>query len=161
MSEIDFWGNCEEHHGEMDEWKSEKCENDGMEGGWNEDDVGWMIDEYARWWAWCRWDDERRHGMWLQWIDEYDERGDRVRMMMWSVMWWNEMRVKMRRGESAMMKIIGKKRKWRNEGSEEWHRVESVSEEVWKWECIEMEWGLREKYNGDIGWMKGSDSWCD
>jgi len=24
----------------MDEWKSEKCENDGIEGGWNEDDVG-------------------------------------------------------------------------------------------------------------------------
>ena len=32
----------------MDEWKSEKCENDGMEGGWNEDDVRRMIDEYAR-----------------------------------------------------------------------------------------------------------------
>ena len=27
-------------NGEMDEWKSEKCENDGMEGGWNVDDVG-------------------------------------------------------------------------------------------------------------------------
>ena len=25
---------------EMDEWKSEKNENDGIEGGWNEDDVG-------------------------------------------------------------------------------------------------------------------------
>ena len=40
MSENEFRGNSEEHHGEMDEWKSEKCENDGMEGGWNEDDVG-------------------------------------------------------------------------------------------------------------------------
>ena len=48
MVENEFWGNREEHHGEMDEWKSEKCENDGMEGEWNEDDVGWMIDEYAR-----------------------------------------------------------------------------------------------------------------
>ena len=46
MVENEFWGNREEHHGEMDEWKSEKCENDEMEGGWNEDDVGWMIDEY-------------------------------------------------------------------------------------------------------------------
>ena len=40
MSENEFRGNREEHHGEMDEWKSEKCENDGMEGDWNEDDVG-------------------------------------------------------------------------------------------------------------------------
>ena len=40
MSENEFRGNREEHHGEMDEWKSEKSENDGMEGRWNEDDVG-------------------------------------------------------------------------------------------------------------------------
>ena len=32
MVENEFCGNGEEH-GEMDEWKSEKCENDGMEGG--------------------------------------------------------------------------------------------------------------------------------
>ena len=76
MGENEFWGNREEHHGEMDEWKSEKCENDGIEGEWNEDDVGWMIDEYARWWVWCRWDDEKRHGMRLEWVDEYDERGE-------------------------------------------------------------------------------------
>ena len=76
MRENEFWGNREEHNGEMDEWKSEKCEDDGMEGEWNENDVGWMIDEYARWWAWCKWDDERRHGMWLEWIDEQNERGD-------------------------------------------------------------------------------------
>ena len=40
MGENEFRRNREEHHGEMDEWKSEKSENDGMEGGWNEDDVG-------------------------------------------------------------------------------------------------------------------------
>ena len=40
MGENEFSGNCEEHHGEMDEWKSENCENDGMEGEWYEDDVG-------------------------------------------------------------------------------------------------------------------------
>ena len=40
MRENEFLGNREDHHGEMDEWKSEKCKNDGMEGGWNEDDVG-------------------------------------------------------------------------------------------------------------------------
>ena len=39
-SESEFWRNREDHHGEMGEWKSEKCEIDGMEGGWNEDDVG-------------------------------------------------------------------------------------------------------------------------
>ena len=38
-SENEFWRNREDH-GEMGEWKSEKSENDGMEGGWNEDDVG-------------------------------------------------------------------------------------------------------------------------
>ena len=31
MSENEFRGNREEHHGEMDERKSEKCETDGME----------------------------------------------------------------------------------------------------------------------------------
>ena len=40
IRENEYFGNREEHHGEMDEWKSEKCENDGMEGGRNEDDVG-------------------------------------------------------------------------------------------------------------------------
>ena len=38
-SESEFWRNREDH-GEMGEWKIEKYENDGMEGGWNEDDVG-------------------------------------------------------------------------------------------------------------------------
>ena len=43
MGENELWGNREENNGEMDEWKSEKCENDGMEGEWKEDDVGWMM----------------------------------------------------------------------------------------------------------------------
>ena len=33
MVENEFWWNREEHHGEMDEWKIEKYENEGMEGG--------------------------------------------------------------------------------------------------------------------------------
>ena len=38
--ESEFWRNREDHHGEMDEWKSEKCENDGLKGEWYKDDVG-------------------------------------------------------------------------------------------------------------------------
>ena len=95
--------------------------------------------------------------MWLEWIDEYDEREDSENDdEKCDVMKWDESENKKRREWYDEYK-----RKWRNEGSEEWHRVESVSEEGWKWECIEMEWGLREKHNGDIEWMKGSDSWCD
>ena len=126
-------------------------------------------------WGWCgmndRWICEVMSVMQMRWWEKAWNMVRMNRLIVWERKewewwcevwsWWNEMRVKMRRGESDMMNRIEKKRKWRNEGSEEWHRVESVSEEGWKWECIEMEWGLREKYNGEIEWMKGSDSWCD